>query len=54
VLKSSLAFTASILITVSIEEMITEADEKPDSTYASFFLTAGFALFALLAVYLEG
>ena len=50
---SLLAFTAGILITVSIEEMITEAHEKPDSAFASFFLTAGFALFALIAVYLE-
>lgn len=51
---SLLAFTAGILVTVAIEEMITEAHEKPDSTYASFFLTAGFALFAFIAVYMEG
>ena len=50
---SLLAFTAGILISVSVEEMLTEAHTKPDPTFASVALTAGFALFALLTVYLE-
>ena len=51
---SLLAFTAGILLTVSVEEMITEAHDKPDSTFAAAFLSLGFALFAFLTVYLEG
>lgn len=51
---SLLAFTAGILLSVSIEEILSEAHGKPDPTYASVLLTAGFALFALLTVYLEG
>ena len=51
---SLLAFTAGILMSVSIEEILSEAHDKPDPAFASVFLTAGFALFALLTVYLEG
>lgn len=51
---SLLAFTAGILISVSVEEMLTEAHIKPDPTFASVALPAGFAQFALLTVYLEG
>jgi ZIP family zinc transporter len=50
---SLLAFTAGILLSVSIEEILSEAHGNPDPTYASVLLTAGFALFALLTVYLE-
>ncbi|MHA6280823.1 ZIP family metal transporter [Gramella sp. KN1008] len=51
---SLLAFTAGILLSVAIEEILTEAHGKPDPAYASVLLTAGFSLFALLTVYLEG
>lgn len=50
---SLLAFTAGILLTVSVEEMLMEAHQKPDSKLASMFLIGGFALFALLTAYLE-
>lgn len=50
---SLLAFVAGILLTVSIEEMLTEAHDRPDSKWAAFALAGGFALFTLLAVYLE-
>lgn len=49
---SLLAFTAGILLTVAIEEMLTEAHEKPESKWAAMFLTGGFALFTLLSIYL--
>lgn len=51
---SLLAFTAGILLSVSIEEILTEAHNEPDPSYASVLLVAGFALFALLSVYLQG
>lgn len=51
---SLLAFTAGILLTVSIEEMVTEAHDRPDPTFAAAFLSVGFALFAFLSVYLGG
>ena len=51
---SLLAFTAGILLSVAIEEILTEAHGKPDPVYASVLLTSGFSLFALLTVYLEG
>lgn len=48
-----LAFTAGILLTVVIEEMITEAHREADARFAALFLVGGFALFALVSVYFE-
>lgn len=49
-----LAFTAGILLTVAIEEIIGEAHETiEDSRWDSIVLVAGFALFALITVYFE-
>ncbi len=50
-----LAFTAGVLLTVAVEEMVTEAHEAQDEDprAASLFLVGGFALFALLTVYLD-
>ncbi len=50
---SLLAFTAGILLLVSVEEMLTEAHQRPESNWAAISLVSGFALFALLSVYLE-
>lgn len=50
---SLLAFTAGILILASVEEMLTEAHERPESSFAAIFLVCGFALFALLSVYFD-
>lgn len=49
---SLLAFTAEILLTVSVEEMLTETHEKPEPKWAALCLPGGFALFTLLTVYL--
>lgn len=49
---SLLAFVAGILLTVAIEEMLTEAHDRPDSKWAALFLSGGFALFTFLSVYL--
>jgi zinc transporter, ZIP family len=46
-----LAFTAGILLTVAIEEMIPEAHKEGDARLATACLVGGFALFALLSVY---
>lgn len=46
-----LAFTAGILLTVVIEEMITEAHREKDARFAALFLIGGFALFAMVSVY---
>lgn len=48
-----LAFTAGILLTVAIEEMLTEAHERPESSWSALFLAGGFTLFTLISVYLE-
>ena len=48
-----LAFTAGILLTVAVEEIVTEAHAEEDSRWASLFLIGGFALFALLSAYFE-
>ena len=49
-----LAFTAGILLTVAVEEIVVEAHEgEEDSHWASLFLVGGFALFALLTSYFE-
>ena len=50
---SLLSFTAGILILASVEEMLTEAHERPESNWAAMFLVFGFALFALLSAYFE-
>lgn len=49
-----LAFTAGILLTVAVEEMVTEAHRGDDARLAGLFLVGGFALFVLLGEYLEG
>ena len=48
-----LAFTAGILLTVAVEEIVVEAHEEEDSRWASLFMVGGFALFALLASHFE-
>ena len=47
-----LAFTAGILLTVAVEEIVVEAHQGEDSRWASLFLVGGFALFALLTAYI--
>lgn len=47
-----LAFTAGILLTVAVEEIVVEAHQEEDSRWATLFLVGGFALFALLTAYL--
>ena len=50
---SLLAFTAGVLTTVVIEEIVPESHkEGPDSRLATAFFVGGFAVFALLAEYL--
>ena len=49
---SLLAFTAGVLTTVVVEEIVPESHkEGPDSRLATAFFIGGFALFALLAEY---
>lgn len=48
-----LAFTAGVLLTVTIEEIVPEAHQGKDSRLATSFLIGGFALFALLSSYLS-
>jgi ZIP family zinc transporter len=50
---SVLALTGGALTSVVIEEMITEAHEGETSDLDPIALTAGFALFALISVYLS-
>jgi ZIP family zinc transporter len=48
-----LAFTAGILTTVAVEEMLPEAHENiEDTSWETLVFVSGFALFALLSVYL--
>jgi ZIP family zinc transporter len=47
-----LAFTAGILMTVVVEEIVPEAHEGEEARIATLVLIGGFALFALLAHYL--
>lgn len=47
-----LAFTAGILLTVVIEEMIQEAHEQEDEPLSALLLVGGFALFGLISAYL--
>lgn len=49
---SVLALTGGALTSVVVEEMIGEAHEGETSRLGPIFLTAGFALFALISVYL--
>lgn len=49
---SVLALTGGILTSVVVEEMISEAHEGQTSRLDPVFLTGGFALFALISVYL--
>ena len=51
---SLLAFVAGILLTVAVEEIVPQAHERgEDSRAATLLLVGGFALFALLSVYLK-
>lgn len=47
-----LAFTAGILLTVSIEEIVPEAHRDGEAQLAAVALVGGFALFTLISVYL--
>lgn len=49
---SLLAFTAGILITVAVEEIVPEAHRDGESRLATLIFIGGFALFALLSAYL--
>ena len=49
---SVLALTGGALLTVVIEEMIPEAHEGDTSRWGAIFLTAGFAVFGAVSVYL--
>ena len=44
--------TGGALTSVVVEEMLTEAHQGETSRLGPVFLTAGFALFALVAVYI--
>lgn len=48
---SLLAFTAGILLTVVVEEMIVEAHEEKDQPLSALLLVGGFALFGLISAY---
>lgn len=48
---SILALTGGALVAVVVEEMVTEAHEGDTSRLGPVFLTAGFALFAAISVY---
>lgn len=50
---SLLAFTAGILVTVAVEEMVVQAHQTEDTRWDALVLVAGFALFALISVYLD-
>lgn len=49
---SVLAVTGGALTSVVVEEMITEAHEGDTSRLGPIYLTAGFAIFALISVYI--
>ena len=50
-----LAFTAGVMLSVAVEEMLTEAHREggPDPGWATPCLIGGFALFTLISVYFE-
>lgn len=50
---SLLAFTAGILMTAVVEEVVPEAHKENDARLATVLLVGGFALFALLSAYLR-
>ncbi len=50
---SLLAFTAGILLSVAVEEMIPEAHEAGEPRFAPLALVSGFAIFALISAYFE-
>lgn len=50
---SLLTFTAGILASVAVEEMIPEAHEKGQPKLGPVALVSGFALFALISTYFE-
>jgi ZIP family zinc transporter len=52
VTSSVLALTGGALVAVVVEEMVSEAHEGETSQLGPVFLTAGFALFAAISVYL--
>jgi zinc transporter, ZIP family len=47
-----LAFTAGVLTTVVVEEIVPEAHEDGEARFAALVFVGGFALFALLSAYL--
>lgn len=49
---SLLAFTAGILVTVVVEEIVPEAHRNGEARLASLVFVSGFALFAALSLYL--
>lgn len=49
---SLLAFTAGVLTTVVVEEVVPESHEGDESRYATVYFVGGFALFSLLSAYL--
>lgn len=48
---SVLAATGGVLMSVVVEEMVTQAHDGPTSSYGPLLLTGGFGLFALIAIY---
>ncbi len=50
---SLLAFTAGVLTTVVVEEIVPEAHDGPESRLAALFFVGGFALFSLLSAYID-
>lgn len=48
-----LAFTAGILTTVVVEEIVPEAHEDGEARFAALVLVGGFGLFTLLSTYLD-
>ena len=47
-----LATTGGVLLAVVVEEMVTQAHEGAEPSYSALALVGGFALFALISVYL--
>jgi ZIP family zinc transporter len=48
-----IAFAAGILLTVVVEEIIPQAHESVETRPATLAFIVGFALFALLSIYVE-
>ena len=49
---SVLAATGGVLMSVIIEEVVTQAHEGPTSSWGPLMLTGGFGLFAFISVYI--